>query len=266
MRDVPLALRDFFDPGTLRGAAFYGLAFCTAAWLAVRAAVHRALSSHAPVGDPTAITFLGQLARVAIYVVAFLSYVYEIPVLRELGRVWLTSVGLVSIVVGIAAQSTLGNLISGISLLLYRPFRIGDRLQIMAPSGLESGIVESLNLGYTTLQTDDNRRIVVPNSLMASQTSVNISRRAQRAVGIITLNLPYAADIDGAKAILLELVKAHPRILQLDGCRVSALSDSAITITLRIECTDAATADDVKSDLLESIKKRFDADGIAIAH
>jgi len=56
--------------------------------------------------------------------------VYEIPVLRQLGGVWLTSVGVVSVIVGIAAQSTLGNLISGVSLLLYRPFRLGDRLQV----------------------------------------------------------------------------------------------------------------------------------------
>ncbi len=112
---LSFALHDFFDPGTWPGAAFYGVAFVAAAWLAgrvVRLAVHRALDGHLPRADPTAIKFLGQLARLAIYVVALISYVYQIPVLRQLGAVCLTSVGVASIVVGIAAQNTLGNLTS----------------------------------------------------------------------------------------------------------------------------------------------------------
>ena len=122
-----------------------------------------------------------------------------------MGGVWLTSVGLVSVVVGLAAQSTLGNLISGVSLLLYRPFRLGDRLQVMTPAGLETGVVESLRLGYTTLQTEDNRRIVIPNS-------------------------------------------------------------SGTTISLTVSCTSAVIEADVKSELLAAARKRFDADGVPIAH
>ena len=64
---------------------------------------------------------------------------------------------------------------AGISLLLYRPFNVGDHLQITAPTGLETGFVESINLGYTHLKTDDNRRVVVPNSLMASLTLINLT-------------------------------------------------------------------------------------------
>ena len=71
-----------------------------------------------------------------------------------MGSAWSASVGVASVVLGLAAQSTLGNLIAGISLLLYRPFEAGDRLQVTAPTGLETDVVESLNLGYTVLKTD----------------------------------------------------------------------------------------------------------------
>jgi small conductance mechanosensitive channel len=98
-----------------------------------------------------------------------------VPALAGLGTAWLASVGIISVIIGLAAQNTLGNLIAGISLLLYRPFNVGDRLQVTAPTGLETGLVESLNLGYTLLKTDDNRRVVVPNSLMASQTNINLT-------------------------------------------------------------------------------------------
>lgn len=267
--DLSYFLHDLMDPGTLPGAAIYGVVFAVAAWIAgrtVRLAVHRALERHARRADQTAVRFLGQLSRLSIYVVAILSYVYVIPVLRQLGGVWLTSVGVVSVIVGIAAQSTLGNLISGVSLLLYRPFRIGDRLQVMTPSGAESGVVEGLSLGYTTLQTDDKRSIVIPNSVMASQTCINISLKSPRAPAIVTVNLGYSANIDRARTILTELARAHSAGVETVSCRVSGWSDSGTTMVLTVGCADAANASEVKSDLLEAAKRRFDAEGIPIAH
>jgi small-conductance mechanosensitive channel len=98
-----------------------------------------------------------------------------IPALAGLGTAWLASAGILSVIIGLAAQNTLGNLIAGISLLLYRPFNVGDYLQVTAPTGLEAGLVESINLGYTLLKTNDNRFVVVPNSIMASQTHINLT-------------------------------------------------------------------------------------------
>jgi small conductance mechanosensitive channel len=267
--DLRVVLQDFLSPDTLHGALFYAVACIAIAWLAGRAvhfAVHRALESHAPLADPTAVQFLGQLSRLAIYVFALLSYIYMIPLLRQFGGVWLTSVGVVSVIVGIAAQSTLGNLISGVSLLLYRPFKLGDRLQVMSPSGLESGVVESLSLGYTTLKTDDDRRILIPNSVMAGQTSINISLLGRRAMAVVTVSVGYNADIKKARMILIECAKANPHKAEFVSCRISALSDSGTTMILTVHCPENVPAAEVKSDLLDAAKKRFDADGIPITH
>ena len=167
------------DPKTFLGAILYGLVFLFFAWLFGRAshlAVQRLLAkdTHNHV-DRTAVKFLAQLARFVVYIFAFISYAHLIPALAGLGTAWLASAGILSVIIGLAAQNTLGNLIAGISLLLYRPFNVGDHLQISAPTGLETGFVESINLGYTILKTDDNRRVVVPNSLMASQTHINLT-------------------------------------------------------------------------------------------
>ena len=78
---------------------------------------------------------------------------------------------MISLIVGCAAQNTLGNLIAEIYLQLYRPFKLGDRLHVTAPTGLETGTVESLALGYTLLRTDDNHRMAVPNSLMPTRAA-----------------------------------------------------------------------------------------------
>jgi small-conductance mechanosensitive channel len=262
-------LRDLPDPGTWLGASILALLFIIAATLAgraVRLAIHRYLDKTERAGaDPTGIRFLGHLANVGVYIFAFLIYSHIVPALQHLGTAWLTSMGVLSVVVGLAAQSTLGNLISGISLVLYRPFKLGDQLQVPVPTGTETGTVESINLGYTVLRTADERRLVIPNSTMASQTSVNLSLARKGAPCALTIILAATADPAPARKILTDLAKAHPKTIAVDGCNVTALSGSGTTLTLKVWCADADTAVLLKSDLLEAAKKQFDAAGIKIA-
>jgi small conductance mechanosensitive channel len=170
---------NLLNPGTLPGAIFYGLVFLVLALLAVRLVrlmVAQTLRrDHKHLIDRTVATFLTQLVQIVIYLLAFTLYAHLIPALRSLGTALLTGVSVASVVIGLAAQNTLGNLIAGISLLLYRPFQVGDRVQINAPTGLETGTVENLTLGYTILRTFDNRQIVVPNSAMANQVTINLN-------------------------------------------------------------------------------------------
>ena len=173
--------------------------------------------------------------------------------------------GLISVVVGLAAQSTLGNLISGISLVLYRPFKLGDRLEISAPGGIEIGAVESINLGTTVLRTADDRRLVIPNSLIANQICINLSAARKGAPCSISITVIANSDVGSARKILTDSAKAHPKTVAVDGCNVTALSGAGTTLTLNVWCADPDAAVAVKSDLLESAKKQFDAAGIKIA-
>ncbi|SPE55381.1 conserved membrane hypothetical protein [Verrucomicrobia bacterium] len=254
------------DPSTLQGAFLYAIVFTILAWLAgrtLRLAVQRMLANdkHDHL-DRMAVRFLAQLARFGVYFFAFISYAHLVPALSSLGKAWLASVGVISVIVGLAAQNTLGNLIAGISLLLYRPFKLGDRLQVMAPSGLETGVVESLALGYTLLKTDDNRRVVVPNSVMASQTTINLSREDPREICSVAIGISYDSNIDHARAILLDLASKNPKAQQVCGCPVTQLTPAGVVLTLTVWCADAPTADALKCDLLEQAQKRFADEGI----
>jgi small conductance mechanosensitive channel len=260
---------DVLNPDTDISAIVIGLLFLVVAWLigrGVRLAIHRYLDKAERAGaDPTGIRFLGQLANFAVYIFAFMIYSHIIPGLRNLGTAWLTSMGLVSVVVGLAAQSTLGNLISGISLVLYRPFKVGDQLQISGPKGAETGVVENINLGTTVLRTADDRRLVVPNNTMASQICINLSLARKGVAVILTVTLPANTDVASARKILADLAKANRSTIAVDGCNVTALSGSGTELTLSVWCADAAAAALLKSDLLEAAKKQFDAAGIKIA-
>ncbi len=267
--NVKAALVDLFDRETLHGALLVGLILAIGAWLigrVMRLAVQRVLNrpKHIP-SDPTAIRFMGQLAQLVVYIFAILTYAHLIPALQKLGTAWLASVGVVSVVVGLAAQNTLGNLIAGISLLLYRPFNIGDRLQVTAPTGLETGVVERLDLGYTVLRTVDERHIVIPNSLMASQTSINLtSGGTGRLLCSVPFNLSPDTDVERARKILKEVAAQFSKADEFVGCPVTALGGASITLTLQVWCDGFKAATDFKGNLLEAARKRFKAEGIEL--
>ena len=150
------------------------------------------------------------------------------------------------------------------TLLLYRPFQVGDRVQVNAPTGLETGIVEVITLGYTLLRTADNRRIVVPNSAMANQITVNLTSVDPRIMVSVPMNIGYAADLEKARAILVQLATEHSDVQEVVGCPLTSLGDSSVTLTLRAWCADAEVIKRVESDLFERTKKRFQEEGIEI--
>jgi small conductance mechanosensitive channel len=263
MRDFETLVRhDFFNPRTLTGAVIYGVVLLAIAWIVARAlrlAVSGALArADARMIDRTSLMFVTQLVQIGIYLFALTFYAHLIPQLRTFGTALLTSVGVASVVVGFAAQNTLGNIVAGISLILYRPFEVDDHVQVAAPSGLETGVVESLTLGYTVLRTDDNRRVVVPNSVMATQVMVNLTSRDPRAMLVLPIEIGYGADLEAARRILVDLAKAHSDVTSVVDCPVTHLGASAVRLTLRAWCPNGGAAKRAEFDLYEQAKRRFD--------
>ena len=260
---------NILNPATLEGAIFYAIIFLIGTLLVnrmMRLAVERALARGSRVHiDHTRVKFIFQLAQIIVYIVAFFMYARFIPSLSNLGNAGLASFGVLSVVAGLAAQNTLGNLIAGISLLLYRPFNVGDRLQVTAPTGLETGEIESLSLGYTIIKTDDNRRVVVPNSIMASQTTINLTRDDPRAVCAVAITIGLDAGLDRARATLLEIASSNSKSQKIIGCPVTHLDGSGVELTLSVWCQDSIVAAVLKTELLEAIKSRFLTGGIIIA-
>ena len=216
--------------------------------------------------DRMAASFLSKVASVFVWIVILMLYAHMIPALDRLSTALLASVSVASIVIGLAAQSTLANFVAGLSLIFYRPFRLGDRIQLNAPTGLETGIVEDVSLGYTVLQTFDNRRVIISNSVISNTVMVNLTAVHPRVMAIVPFSISYDADIDKARAIALELAEAHEQVEEIVACPVMLLGASSVDMNLRVWCADPAIAAGVKYDLTEQIKKRFDAEGIEIPY
>lgn len=260
-------LQGFLNPATLQGALFYAVLILGAAILltrAVRALGDVALSekNKLPI-DRTAMTFVRQLLQVLIYIAAFGIYFNMIPQLQSLGTALLAGVSISAVVIGLAAQNTLGNFIAGLALLLYRPFKVGDRIQVNAPSGLETGVVEAVTLGYTALRTLDRRRVVVPNSIIANQVTVNLTYTAKRVM--VAIPFEIAGDTpEPARGLLRELALQHAHVQSFIGCPVTRITPTRIVLTLRVWCTDPLLAGSLEWDLIEQARPALAEVGVRL--
>lgn len=175
---------ELLNPAHLLGATIIGVALVvtglTLSWMVRGALRELLLHKHSERADEITLSFLSRLLILALWLVLATLYAHLVPALHRLSTALLAGVSLMSVIIGFAAQTTLGNLISGVSLVLYKPFRRGDRLQVAAPTTdqFETGVVQDISLGFTMLKTDDGREIVIANGSMAQQTMIRLPNHA----------------------------------------------------------------------------------------
>jgi small conductance mechanosensitive channel len=167
--------------------------------------------------------------------------------------------------IGLAFQGTLGNFAAGIILLVFRPFKVGD---VINAAGITAKVNE-IDLFSTTLDTPDNRRIIVPNTAIAAGTIENISHHTERRVEV-KVGCHYSADLSRTREVLTVAAEAlKKKMIEGDGrgyqVVLGDLGDSAISWSVRFW----TTADEfwgVKEELTESIKNHLDEAGIGIPY
>lgn len=252
-------LLSFVRPDQPIGAFVYFVVFVTAALLlsrGLRAAVHAALSKEAHV-DRTAINFLQQIGSVLIWLMTIILYAHLIPQLRSVGTALLAGAGVASVVIGLAAQSTLGNLVAGISMTIYRPFRLGDTLQVGAPTGTEIGTVDSISLGYTTLRVQDGRSVVLPNSVAASQVAINLSPGTGRWPVSIAIRVSRDANIEAATQLARSAAAELVGEAAVSGCFLTKVDATEAQLELRFQASDGASRDSQRAAVMLRLNQRF---------
>lgn len=167
-------LDDLLNPESTVGAALLAAVFLAAASVVAVLLRRSSRRMEQHLTDVTALRFVTAFAQLLAYLVAFVLYAHIIPGLRQLGTALLAGVSVMSIVLGLAAQNTLGNLIAGFSLVLYRPFRVGDTIRLASPGGITTARVKLISLGFTVLVGDDESEVIVPNSVMMGTTVVRL--------------------------------------------------------------------------------------------
>jgi small conductance mechanosensitive channel len=208
--------------------------------------------------DQTTIPFLRSLISVGIKVLVLISAAGMFGVETTS---FVAVLGALTFAIGLALQGSLGHFASGVLLLAFKPYKVGDLVTI---GGGQTGVVEGIQIFNTILSTLDNHRIIVPNGTVTSNVITNIS--GQGTVGVpLSYGIGYSDDIDAARAAILKVAKSCPQVLAdpAPGVVVSEHGDSAVMLATRPFCksSDYWT---VFFYMQENVKKEFDAQGISI--
>lgn len=170
--------------------------------------------------------------------------------------------GAATLAIGLALQGTLSDLAAGVMLIVFRPYKLGQYVDI----GGTSGTVKDVNLFITELVTPDNVQIIVPNGQAWGAIITNFSHHDTRRVDL-TFGIDYGDDADKAMKIITDLAKADGRVHDdpEPWVRVTNLGDSSVDLTARLWC-DAADYWDIKFEMTKAVKEAFDKGGVSIPY
>jgi small conductance mechanosensitive channel len=206
--------------------------------------------------DKTLQTFVSNFARMVLLTFVIIAAISAVGIQTTS---FIAILGAAGLAIGLALQGSLANFASGVLIIMFRPYKVGDWVEA---AGI-SGSVEEVQLLTTVLKTGDNKKVIVPNSQIMGSIITNYSANDLRRVDMV-VGVSYDDDLDKVRNTLEQLVAADDRILDEPACTiaVSELADSSVNFVVRpwAKTTDYSG---VKFDLTEAIKKRFDKEGIS---
>lgn len=224
-------------------------------------------------GDPTSYKFLRYLSVFGVYFFGIILAALAFPALRGIAQTAIGGAGILAIVIGVASQEALANLVGGVFIISFKPFRVGNVIKVTETL---VGTVTDITLRHTIIRNYQNKMIVIPNAIINKEKVTNYDLEEKKICQWIEIGISYDSDIDLAKKIMKEECETHPNIFDnrtnqdlrngvpLVIVRVTNLGDSSVTLRAWAWAWDYTSAFVMKCELYESIKKRFDSEGVEI--
>ena len=221
--------------------------------------------------DPTSFKFLRYLAIFSICYTGILMALFAFPSFRTLAQTALGGAGLLVIITGVASQEALSNIVGGIFIILFKPFKIGDIIRV---TDSMVGEVVDLTMRHTLLRNFENKMIIIPNSIINKEKIVNYDFGESKNCEYIEINITYDSNMKLAKKIMQEECEKHPliydnrTIIEINEnepiVKTALINFNDYTVTLRAWAWSANYSDSftLKTNVFESIKVRFDQEGI----
>lgn len=267
VEDLRAALAEWLDPAVLKeltllwgGRILAALAiFVIGRWIAKRIANAVALATERSRLDATLTKFLSNVVYLALLVMVVLTALQPLGVQPT---AFFAVLGAAGLAVGLALKDSLANFSSGIFLVFFRPFRVGDYVEAAGVAGN----IDAINMFSTTVKTVDNRVIIVPNGMIYAGTITNFTALAMRRIDLV-ISVDYADDIPKAKEILMAVIEADERVLKVPAPTVLLLDLAASSVNFAVRPW-VATNDywTVRGDLLERIKLELERNGLSIPY
>lgn len=237
-----------------------GLVLWIGSWIAGR--IYRSVRKRTESIESVDTTLGAFIANAVRYIIIGGVFLFAVSILGvEIASIFVVFSAM-TLAIGLALQGSMSNVAAGLLLIILRPYKIGDYVELNG----EEGHVEDLNIFQTTLRTLDNIKVILTNNDVRAATIRNYSSLGIRRCDI-DYGIDYGDDIAKAMQIIEREASAHKLVIAGKGkapwTRVSCLNDSSVDIQLRVWC-DPEDYWDVRFDLLRSVKEAFDAGGISI--
>ncbi len=225
----------------------------------------------------TKINFIKNSLGFILYSIAIVLVFMSIPRLEKMAGSLLAGAGILAAIIGFASQAAFSNIISGVFIIIFKPFQIDDIIEI--DGGLK-GTVTDITFRHTVIKDFENRRIVIPNSKIADSTIVNSSLDEEKIRKRINFSISYESDVDKARDIIREVVESHPLCIDNRSEEIAEGEENPpkvlvlmtawenSSINMRAWAWTATFSDSfrLECEVLEEVKKRFDAEGISIPY
>lgn len=224
--------------------------------------------------DTTNLKFIRYFVTVFIYFLGAVSVLFAFPSLRVFAKTALGGAGILTIIVGFASQEALSNIVGGLFIIAFKPFKIGDIIEL---SDTNMGTVSDITLRHTVIRNFDNQMIVIPNSVINKERLINYNLHDKKACKRLEISIAYDSDIDLARKIMSNACENHPLAIdtrsqfEIDRgvprakTAVVSLDKNALTIRVWAWAKSFDDVYDLGCGLNEQIKKDFDEAGIEMA-
>lgn len=239
-------------------------------WYIRRLFTHKTETSDFFKNNPnTKVSFLKNTISVLLWLLAILAIIFLIPPLKTYALSLFAGAGILLAVIGFAAQHAFSNIISGFFILIFKPFQIGDRIKV---GELSYGFVEDITMRHTIIVNFENKRIVIPNSIMSTETIINDDIQDSIICRFVEIGVAYDADIDRACQVLREVCEAHPNTIDqrkspdqdIVEVRLIQFADSAILLRALVWTNQPHLANLIHSQINFELLRRYREENIEI--
>jgi small-conductance mechanosensitive channel len=230
-------------------------------------------SSRVMRNDPTHYVFLKNALRFLVLLGALIVVLYAIPEFRKFGISLFAGAGIIAAIIGFASQAAFSNIVSGIFLVVFKPFRVGDVINVKHDM---LGIVEDITLRHTIIKDFENKRYVMPNSVIDSEVIHNSAILQEEVSNFVFIRVGFETDLNKAIALIQDEAAKHPTLIDMRTAEEKRAGIPQVEVRvlgwrdyyyeLRAVCwsPNHISGFELKTDLYKSISQRFRKEGIDI--
>lgn len=267
-------LKSYINVDTIEGILWYSLIVLVLSWLISRLfrfilVIFLKRKQRKKRFGVTTLKFIKNSIRFSFIIIGIFVIIFTVPKLREQATFIFSGAGIIAAIIGFAAQSAISNLIAGLFIVIFKPFRVGDYIKL---DDTRIGIVDDITLRHTVINNFENKRLIIPNSVISTESVLNHTIDDSNVLSFNNFYVGIHADIDQVRKIIQEEASHLDNVIEhtletgieIDTVEVRVIEakEGYIHVRAYIWLSEPFAEFKTKCTLLEAVHKRFQSEGV----